>query len=112
MRHITKRVRPDTLFGGVQTAVRWGWPLSIAVGRIPFVGRKLRYAIPIVNYEGVYPLSPRQLKDWAVLDTFDMLAPAYDQPQSAATLTAWMRDSGLEDVEVFRSGFLVGRARK
>jgi SAM-dependent methyltransferase len=112
LRHLTKRVNPATLFGRVRTAVRWFWPLSVAVGRVPLVGRKLRHLIPIVNYEGIYPLSPQQLRDWAVLDTFDMLAPAYDQPQSAATLESWMRKSGLADIEVFRSGFLVGRARK
>ena len=65
-----------------------------------------------MNYEGVYPLSPQQLKDWAVLDTFDMFGPAFDQPQTAEDLKGWMRSSGLVEVEVFRSGFLVGRARK
>jgi SAM-dependent methyltransferase len=112
LRRVTRHMKTETLFKSVQTGVRWLWPLSLAVGRLPLAGRKLRYLIPIVNYEGVYPLSPAQLKDWAVLDTFDMLGPAFDQPQSAETLEAWMRSSGLEAIEVFRSGFLVGRARK
>jgi SAM-dependent methyltransferase len=112
LRHLTKRLSPETLFERVRTAVRWFWPVSLAVGRIPVIGRKLRYLIPIVNYEGVYPLSPQQLKDWAVLDTFDMLAPAYDQPQSAEALHAWFQSAGLEDVNIFRSGFLVGRGTK
>ena len=47
-----------------------------------------------------------------MLDTFDMLAPAYDQPQSAETLRGWFQAAGLQDVEIFRSGFLVGRGRK
>jgi SAM-dependent methyltransferase len=112
LRHVTRRMRPDTLFNSVRTAVRWLWPVSVAAGRLPGVGRKLRHLIPVVNYEGIYPLSPEQLKDWAVLDTFDMLAPAYDQPQSVETLERWLQTSGLEDVEVFRSGFIVGRGRK
>jgi SAM-dependent methyltransferase len=112
LRPFTTRMSAETLFETVRTGVRWFWPLSLAVGRVPVVGRKIRYLIPIVNYEGVYPLSPEQLKDWAVLDTFDMLGPAFDQPQSAETLEQWMRTSGLEDVEVFRSGFIVGRGRK
>ncbi len=112
LRHVTKHLEPETLFSRVRTAVRWFWPVSVAVGRVPLIGRKLRYLIPIVNYEGIYPLSPQQLKDWAVLDTFDMLAPKYDQPQSADALEAWMRKAGLDAVEVFRSGFLVARGRK
>jgi SAM-dependent methyltransferase len=112
LRPVTRRMRPDALFASVRTAVRWLWPVSVAAGRVPAVGRKLRYLIPVVNYEGIYPLPPEQLKDWAVLDTFDMLAPAYDQPQAAETLESWLRSSGLVDVEVFRSGFIVGRGRR
>lgn len=112
LRHVTRHIKTETLFSVVRAGVRWLWPVSVAVGRVPLVGRKLRYLIPIVNYEGVYQLSPAQLKDWAVLDTFDMFGPAFDQPQSAETLEAWMRRSELKDIEVFRSGFLVGRGRK
>jgi 2-polyprenyl-3-methyl-5-hydroxy-6-metoxy-1,4-benzoquinol methylase len=112
LRPLTSRMRPERLARWVEHLVRWGWPLSRAVSRVPLVGHKLRYAIPIVNYEGVYPLSPEQMKEWALLDTFDMLSPTYDQPQDAPTLQAWMKHSGLEAIEVFRSGFLIGRGRK
>jgi len=112
LRHATRHMDPAKLFASVRAGVRWLWPVSVALGRVPLVGRKLRHLVPIVNYEGVYPLSPQQLKDWAVLDTFDMFGPAFDQPQTAEALEGWMRSSGLEDIEVFRSGFLVGRARK
>ena len=79
---------------------------------MPIIGSKLRYAIPVANYEGIYPLSPSQLRQWAVLDTFDMLAPAHDSPQSAATLRAWFTLAGLRDVEVFRAGHVVGRGTR
>jgi hypothetical protein len=49
------------------------------------------------------------LKEWAILDTFDMLAPAYDQPKSAETLRHWFAHAGLTQIEIFRSGGLVGR---
>ncbi len=112
LRPFTKRMNPNVLFASVRRVVRLLWPVSVAVGRVPLVGRKLRYLIPIANYEGIYPLSSEQLKDWAVLDTFDMLAPAFDQPQAADTLRGWFTEAGLEDVEVFRSGFLVARGRR
>ena len=42
-----------------------------------------------------------------------MWAPAYDQPQTMATLRAWFDEAGdFDDVEVFHSGFFVGRGRK
>jgi len=100
------------LFRCVRHAVAVFLPLSIALGRIPRCGRKLRHIIPIANYDGIYPLSPSQLKEWAVLDTFDMLGPRYDSPQSAETLRAWCEEAGLREIDIFRKGFLVARATK
>jgi SAM-dependent methyltransferase len=72
----------------------------------------LRHAIPVSNYEGVYPLSESQLREWAVLDTFDMWSPIHDHPQTAETVARWLKDAGLEDRRVFRVGHLVGRGTR
>jgi SAM-dependent methyltransferase len=109
LRPITKGLPPARLFGLVEAMVRVLWPVSLALGRVPCVGRKLRHALPIANYEGIHPLSPAQLREWALLDTFDMLAPAHDHPQSEATVAEWFGAAGLRDVEVFRAGVVVGR---
>jgi uncharacterized protein YbaR (Trm112 family) len=111
LRPLTRRVPPERLFPIVERMVKVLWPLSLGVGRVPVIGRKLRYAIPVVNYEGRLPLSPVQLREWAVLDTFDMLSPKYDQPQRAETLRAWFEQAGFESIEAFRSGLVVGRGR-
>ncbi len=109
LRPFTKRMNPERLFKLVQ---RWT-PLMLAasrvVGRVPIFGRQLRYFVPVANYEGVYPLTDRQLREWAVLDTFDMFSPAHDHPQSVNTVTQWVREAGLRDYEVIRSGFVVCR---
>jgi SAM-dependent methyltransferase len=112
MRPVTKRMPAEQLFSFVSRMVDVLWPVSLALGRVPGIGRKLRHAVPIANYEGLLPLTPRQLKDWAVLDTFDMLAPAHDHPQSAATLQAWLDEARLAEIEVFRRGLVVGRGRQ
>jgi SAM-dependent methyltransferase len=109
LRPITRRIAAPRLFPAVEKMVDVLWPLSVALGRFPFAGRKLRHAIPIVNYEGLLPLSLQQLKEWAVLDTFDMLSPAHDHPQSVETLRRWFDEAELTQVEVFRDGLVVGR---
>lgn len=38
-----------------------------------------------------------------------MLAPKYDQPQTAETLREWFLEVGLQGFEIFRQGVLVGR---
>ncbi len=110
LRPFTKRLRHDRLLQVVQPMVKVLLPFSILLGRFSVFGiSKLKYLIPVVNYEGIYPLSKQQLYEWSVLDTFDMLAPAFDQPQRAETLLEWMREAGLDHIEVFRDGLLVGR---
>jgi hypothetical protein len=47
-----------------------------------------------------------------VLDTFDMLAPAYDRPQTPRALAQWTRHAGLAGVEIGQYGHLVARGHK
>lgn len=112
LRPITKRVPQDRLFTFLQRVVPMLLPVSRVLGRIPMAGCWLRHAIPVSNYEGTYPLTERQLNEWAVLDTYDMLAPAHDHPQTRTTMTRWLRESGLAQVEVFRLGQWVARGIK
>lgn len=77
----------------------------------PCHGRKLRYAVPVANHAPDYAhLSREQIREWAVLNTYDMFGPAYDQPQSAKTLAEWFREAGLREVKVYRKGHLCGHA--
>ncbi len=109
LRPFTSKMPQDRLFKLVVSMVSYLLPVSIAIGRIPVIGRKLRYAVPVVNYDGILPLSKKQLREWSVLDTFDMLSPAHDHPQSADTLQGWFEEAGMSNIEVFRQGFFVGR---
>ncbi|HYC60595.1 MAG TPA: methyltransferase domain-containing protein [Thermoanaerobaculia bacterium] len=112
LRPITKRMRRDRLFALVERAVPVLLPVSRAVAKIPLAGRKLKHFVPVSNYAGVYPLNEQQLNEWAILDTFDLLSPAYDSPQNAATLRRWFDGAGLHDVEITRPGHLVGRGTR
>jgi SAM-dependent methyltransferase len=112
IRPFTRNLDEEKLISLVEKLVKYLLPVSLLVGRIPKLGRKLRYAIPVVNYEGIFPLSKKQLEEWAVLDTFDMLGATYDYPQSLDTLREWFEEAGMQAVEIFRSGFNVGRGTK
>lgn len=112
IRPVTKRMSQERLFKLVLGMVKFLLPVSLVIGRIPVVGRKLRYAIPVANHEPDWPLNKTQVKEWAILNTYDMLAPAHDYPQSAQTLRSWFQQAGLRDLEVFRAGHLIGRGVK
>jgi SAM-dependent methyltransferase len=111
-RPLTRRMPATPLFRLVERATPLLLTISRLIGRIPFVGSKLRYLIPVANYDGVYSLSERQLLEWAILDTFDMFGPRYDQPQTLDTLRQWFDEAQLEDVSMERRGFNVARGRR
>jgi hypothetical protein len=57
--------------------------------------------VPICEIERTLPagMPVDQLKEWIILDTFDMFSPAYDQPQRLATVANWVKEFGLIDVD-------------
>ncbi len=112
LRPLTRRLPPERLFPWIERLAPPLLEVSRAVSRIPLVGRVARRAIPVANYEGVHPLTEEQLRDFAILDTFDWLSPRYDQPQTAATLQRWLRALGLDEIEVLHPAHLTARARK
>jgi SAM-dependent methyltransferase len=112
LRPLTKRMPRERLFRIVERAVPVLLPVSRAIARIPRVGRKLKHLVPVSNYAGIYPLNEQQLREWAILDTFDLLSPAYDSPQNAGTLRRWFAAAGLHDVEICRPAHLVGRGTR
>lgn len=112
LRPITTRVPGDTLFSAIELAAPTLLRASRAAGRVPVLGRALRRAVPVADYEGVLPLDERQRREWAVLDTFDWLSPRYDQPQTAETMRRWAESEGLVDIRTHQPSHLTLRARR
>jgi SAM-dependent methyltransferase len=98
LRPLTKGIRPQVLLAAIRAAMPILFPLSEVAFRIPVARRLLRAAIPVANYVDLRPLSLRQRYRWAVMDTFDMLAPRYDQPQTEAAVFEGMRSAGIGEV--------------
>jgi hypothetical protein len=78
------------------------------VGRIPIAGKLLKQLVPVANYAGILPLTESQLRQWALLDTFDWLSPAYDNPQTAAMARHWFTQAGFKVIEALKAGHMVG----
>jgi len=112
VRPVTKRLQQKTLFRFLELSVPFLLSSSQLIGRLPFVGKYLKRIVPVADYTGVYPLDKQQLKEWALMDTFDMLGPQYDSPQTANTIKCWMKNAGFEEVEAFQANLLVVRGIK
>lgn len=112
LRPLTKRIDEARLLRVIEVVAPPLLAVSDLLGRVPVVGRRLRYLVPVVNYRGLQPLTDAQLVEFGILDTLDMLAPAHDHPQTVETVAGWFAETALVDVEVYRDGQVIGRARR
>jgi 2-polyprenyl-3-methyl-5-hydroxy-6-metoxy-1,4-benzoquinol methylase len=64
------------------------------------LGKIVNRFLPICDIKNTLPigLSKAALREWVILDTFDMFSPAYDQPQRLTTVINWFKEFGLRDV--------------
>jgi SAM-dependent methyltransferase len=110
LRPITRRMDPRHLHGILVRLVPILLPVTQLLKRLlgPF-GARLS---PIVEYSQL-GLSAELNAEWALLDSFDMYAPAHDHPQSMRTVRNWFIDAGFSEVEVFYgANGVVGRGRR
>jgi 2-polyprenyl-3-methyl-5-hydroxy-6-metoxy-1,4-benzoquinol methylase len=112
LRPFTRRMAKANLFNLLERFVPVLLPLSRALGRVPVFGSLLKRLVPVANYQGILPLSENQLREWALLDTFDWLSPTYDNPQNSTTARLWFEEAGFKEIEVIKAGHLVGRGSK
>lgn len=100
VRPITKKIQPEKLYRLCKRYIEFMWPIARIINKIPFRGRRLNWILLICDYRGYYPLSDEILKEWAILDTFDMLAPAYDFPQTIETVQRWFKEANLVNIDI------------
>lgn len=96
-RPLTTKMDQETLMRVIKKVVPIYHPFAAACMRVPKIGYMLSQLLPVACYSTNFrSLTKEQLLEWSVMDTFDMLAPAYDQPQTLDTLKQWYIDAGLE----------------
>jgi len=97
VRPFTKRI-PNKLLLSLIDHSSWIWfPITSFLFRLPRpIPRILRFIIPIANYvEFSYP-NTGDARAEAILDTFDMLSPAYDKPIKKSEILKWVSSSGIQ----------------
>ncbi|MBA3512836.1 MAG: methyltransferase domain-containing protein [Pyrinomonadaceae bacterium] len=98
LRPLTKRVDKQKLLSGINGAMPILFPLTNVLFRLPLAGRLFKFAIPVANYVHEGSLTPQQRYDWAILDTFDMLSPQYDQPRTQQEIEQALSAEGVGEL--------------
>lgn len=99
VRPITKRINQKVLYEIVSNYVKFMFPMSRLINKLPY-GSALNWALLVADYRDIHGLSEEILKEWSILDTFDMLSPAYDKPQTLETVEKWFNDAHLSNIDV------------
>lgn len=111
-RPITTRIPPERLLRILEWFIPKWLPIDTVIKRIPFLGTYLGSLIPCWNYYYT-ELSSEQKIAWAIMDTFDALAPAYDIPMHIEDVRNWLSDGNWSDVDVRPGGNgVVGNGRR
>ena len=111
-RPITTRMNPDRLMAVLRWFIPKWLPFDTMIKRIPYLANYLGAVIPCWNYHFT-DLSKDQQVEWAVMDTFDALAPAYDLPATKRDVRSWFESAGYTDFEIHEGGTgLVGNGIK
>ena len=97
VRPFTKRI-PNKLLLSFINHSSWIWfPVTSILFRLPRpIPRILRFIIPIANYVEFSYSNTRDARAEAILDTFDMLSPAYDKPIKKSEILKWVSNSGIQ----------------
>ena len=113
VRPITRRMKKETLLKAIQGIMPIAFPVTNVLFRIPVLGRVFMFAIPVANYIREKQLNREQRYAWAILDTFDMLSPAFDEPMTEEEARTPLMKSGFEvSRKTFEGLNLVGKRNK
>ena len=98
LRPFIKKIKQEKLLRIVTKNIDW----MIALSKL-FVNLKLGFLcrfIPICDIHSTLPynLTKEELREWAILDTFDMFSPEYDQPQKIENIKKVFEGLGIKDV--------------
>jgi SAM-dependent methyltransferase len=110
LRPVTKRVDQVTLYHFLERVVPPLIGLARALRRL--FGRAGAWLSPIVEYSDLN-LCEKISRERALLETFDMSAPAHGHPRSVDAIRRWFVEAGFTDV-VARRGLngVIGRGRR
>ena len=87
------------------------WPFVSLIAKIPKFGKGINSRLLVAEYSN-YGLCHEMLKEMAYLDTFDMLSPEYDKPQTKKTIMKWFEEAGLEKFDItYGYNGIVGRGK-
>jgi len=102
-RPVTTRIAPQRLLRILEWFIPKWLPIDTIIKRVPVLGNYLGAIVPCWNYFYT-DLSKEEQVQWAIMDTFDALAPTYDNPVTIEQVETWFRHCDYSEFEVREGG--------
>lgn len=96
LRPITKKWSNQKLLQRIEKNIDWMIKAYFLLHKMK-LGALCRF-LPVCDIKGCSPykeLSKQELRDWCILDTFDMYSPEHDHPQKVSTVKKWVEEFGI-----------------
>ncbi len=92
-----KRIEHKKLLSLIEKNVDWLIALYFFNQKLG-LGKIFNRFLPIPDISSTIPdnLSSDELRNWVILDTFDMFSPEYDNPQTIEQVKKWVEGAGLQ----------------
>lgn len=96
LRPVFKRFDHNRLMQMVEANIGWLMKVEALLHKLR-LGMLARF-LPVVDIQGTLPkyLSKAEQREWAILDTFDMFSPEYDNPQSINNVASMFERNGAD----------------
>ncbi|MAO55495.1 MAG: SAM-dependent methyltransferase [Rhodospirillaceae bacterium] len=113
VRPLTRGMNSERLYRWCKGYVTFMWPLVRLLRRLPY-GQAIIWRLLVADPIDDMPRADdATLREWAILDTFDMLSPSFDLPQTPAVFERWHRECDLDHIDVrLGSNGVVATARR
>jgi len=101
VRPITRLINHKVLYWWCKQHIKLMWPIAKFNRKVlpPKKANRLNWRLLVPDYTD-RDLNEEMLKEWAVLDLFDMLSPKYDKPVSLKKFKSWFEEFGYKDIDV------------
>jgi 2-polyprenyl-3-methyl-5-hydroxy-6-metoxy-1,4-benzoquinol methylase len=99
LRPLSRKMSHSKLLSLIESNANWLINLYRFLDRIG-IGKIANRFLPICDIKTTVPhsLDKNSLREWVILDTFDMFSPAYDNPQRMNTVVAWLQAMNMKQV--------------
>jgi SAM-dependent methyltransferase len=108
LRFLTCRIKPSLLYKIIKFYVKFTWPLTRLLNKIPFIGPRIIFLMCIIDhtnkdidYKGQKIKNDKLLKDWAILNTFDLLSARYENNQKKSEVRKMAQEAKLKNIKIF-----------